>query len=66
MLWDYNKKDLEKTKSGRLFLLERMINYGLYRSDKDKVKLSAVKKNWKKLKLTPPKKRLFKFLIWGK
>ena len=27
-LWDYDEKKLKKTKQGRLFLLERMINYG--------------------------------------
>lgn len=66
MLWDYDKKKIEKTKSGRLLILERQINYGLYPSSKDKVRLSDVKKNWRKLKLTSPKRRLFKFLIWGK
>jgi len=25
--WDYDKKELEKTEKGRIFILERMINY---------------------------------------
>lgn len=66
LVWDYNIKDLKKSKQGRLLLLERQINYGIYPSDKEKISLSAVKKNWKKLHLDPGRKRLFELLIWEK
>lgn len=63
-IWDYDINELKKTKSGRLLILERMINYG---PDKgEKISLSEVKKNWNKLDLDPRKKRLFELLIWGK
>lgn len=65
-IWDYNVNQLKKTKSGRLLMLERKINYGMFLSDKDKIKLSEVKKNWDKLNLDPDRKTLFEFLIWGK
>ncbi len=63
MLWDYNVGDLKRTKSGRIKILERMINYG---PGKEKIKLSEVKTNWSKLNLFPLSKRLFELLIWGK
>ena len=60
-LWDYDKKELEKTESGRIFILERMINYG---PDKgEKISLSKVKKYWDKLNLFSEPKRLFESLI---
>lgn len=62
-LWDYDRKTLEKTASGRLLILERLINYG---PGEEKIKLSEVKKNWDKLQLLPTRKRLFELLIWGK
>ena len=62
-LWDYDKKELEKTEQGRIFILERKINYG---PDGEKVKLSEVKKYWKKLHLFRLQKMLFELLIWGK
>lgn len=62
-LWDYDRKTLEKSASGRLLILERLINYG---PGKEKIKLSEVKKNWDKLQLLPTRKRLFELLIWGK
>lgn len=63
-LWDYDYNELKKTKSGRLLILERMINYG---PDKgEKIDLSEVKKNWKNLHLDPLNKRLMELLIWGK
>lgn len=65
-VWDYDINQLKKTESGRLLMLERQINYGMFLSDKDKIKLSEVKKNWDKLNLDPDRKKLFKFLIWGK
>lgn len=65
-LWDYNKEKLKKTESGRLKILERMINYGVDRGEK--IKISEVKANWNNLKgkLDPKKKRLFEHLIWKK
>lgn len=63
-LWDYDYDELKKTKSGRLLILERMINYG---PDKgEKISLSEVKKNWKNLHLEPLRKRMMELLIWGK
>lgn len=65
-IWDYDINKLKKTKSGKLMILERMINYGVYPSDKEKIPLKEVKKNWHKLHLDPLKKGLMEFLIWGK
>lgn len=65
-LWDYDEKELKKTEKGRIFILERMINYGVYPSDKEKIKLSEVKKYWHRLKIEPRRRKLFKLLIWGK
>lgn len=62
-LWDYDKEDLEKTEKGRIFILERKINYG---PGKEKIKLSEVKKYWDKLELFPLSKRLMELLLWGK
>lgn len=63
-MWDYDIKKLKKTKSGRLLILERMINYG---PDKgEKIPLRQVKENWAKLHLDPLKKKLMEFLIWGR
>lgn len=33
-IWDYDIKELKKTKSGRLLILERMINYGPDKGEK--------------------------------
>ena len=66
MVWDYDIKKLRKSKLGRLLLLERQINYGVYSSDKEKISLNKVKKNWTKLKIEPRRRRLFELLIWGK
>jgi len=63
-LWDYDKKELEKTEKGRIFILERMINYGPGKGEK--IKLADVKKYWNKLNLNFLAKRLFELLIWGK
>lgn len=65
-VWDYDVGKLKKSKKGRLLLLERQINYGIYPSDKEKISLSEVKKNWSKLNLDSSRKRFFEFLIWGK
>lgn len=62
-LWDYNKKELEKSENGRVLLLERMINYG---PGKEKIKLTEVKKHWDKLHLAPLRKRFLELLIWEK
>ncbi len=62
-LWDYDRKTLQKSKSGKMLLLERMINYG---PGKEKIKLSEVKKYWDKLHLFKLQKRLLELLIWGK
>lgn len=63
-IWDYDIEELKKTESGRLLILERMINYGP--SKGEKISLSEVKKNWDKLHLDPLKKKLMELLIWGK
>jgi hypothetical protein len=38
-LWDYDEKELKKTEKGRIFILERMLNYG---PGGKKIKLSQV------------------------
>lgn len=65
-VWDYDEKELKKTEKGRILLLERMINYGVYMSDKEKIDLKEVKKYWNKLNIDLKRRRLFKFLIWEK
>lgn len=65
-IWDYDKKELEKSEQGRILLLERQINYGIYLSDKEKIKLSEVKKYWNKLNLEPRRRKLFELFLWGK
>ncbi|MBI4029021.1 MAG: hypothetical protein HY376_01525 [Candidatus Blackburnbacteria bacterium] len=62
-LWDYDRKELEKTEQGRVLILERMINYG---PGEEKIKLADVKKYWNELNLFPQTKRLMELLIWGK
>lgn len=61
-LWDYNEEELKKTEAGRIFILERMINYG---PGKKKIKLDDVKKYWDRLDLYPEKKHLLEYVIWG-
>lgn len=63
-LWDYDRKTLEKTERGRIFILERMINYGPGKGEK--INLAMAKKYWDKLDLFPIRKRLLELLIWGK
>ena len=65
-IWDYDIKQLKRSKTGQLLILERQINYGIYTSDKEKISLRDVKKNWQNLNLEPNRKRLFELLIWGK
>ncbi len=63
-IWDYDINKLKKTKSGRLLILERMINYG---PDKgERINLPEVRENWDSLHLDPLKKRLMELLIWDK
>ena len=63
-LWDYDRKTLEKSENGRIFILERMINYGP--GKREKISLALVKKYWDRLNLFTLQKRLFELLIWGK
>lgn len=65
-VWDYDIKTLKKSERGRLLLLERQINYGVYLSDKEKIKLSEVKQYWNKLEIEPKRRRLLELLIWKK
>ena len=65
-VWDYDIKTLKKSKRGRLLLLERQINYGIYTSDKEKIKLSEVKKYWNQLQIETKRRRLLELLIWNK
>ncbi|MBI2616742.1 hypothetical protein HYW55_01250 [Candidatus Gottesmanbacteria bacterium] len=64
MVWDYDEAKLKRTKAGKIFLLERSINYG--QRSRKKIQLREVKKYWDKLHLFPLQKRLFELFIWGK
>ena len=64
-LWDYDIEKLKKSKKGRLLILERQINYGIYPSDKEKIDLIKVKKNWNELNIDSDRRKLLKYLIWG-
>ena len=66
LVWDYDIKKLKKSKRGRLLLLERQINYGIYPTDKEKIDLKAVKNNWEILNIDPNRRRLLELMIWGK
>ncbi|MEK7521540.1 MAG: hypothetical protein AAB599_01925 [Patescibacteria group bacterium] len=63
-IWDYDRKELEKTEQGRILILERTINYGPEKGEK--IKLADVKKYWDKLNLFLERKQLMELLIWGK
>lgn len=63
-VWDYDKKELEKSKQGKILLLERDINYGPEKGEK--INLNSVKRYWKKLDLIPRRRLLLELLIWGK
>ena len=63
-IWDYDEKELKKTKTGRILLLERMINFGPKKGEK--IPLQDVKKYWDKINLFPSHRRLMELLIWGK
>jgi len=62
-IWDYDSEELKKTESGRIKILERMINYG---PGDEKIKKTDVKKYWDKLHLEPRSRRLLELLIWGR
>jgi len=47
-------------------LLERLINFGVYRKDKKKIRLSDVKRYWYDLSLEPKRRRVLSFFLWGK
>ena len=64
-IWDYDINELKKTEQGRILILERMINYGTYLSDKEKISLGAVRKYWDKLKLEPKRRRFLELLLWN-
>jgi hypothetical protein len=64
LVWDYDRKELERTEAGRLLLLERLINFGP--QGKEKIPLSEVRKNWRKLNVFPKRRKLLKLLIWGR
>ena len=64
LVWDYHVNDLKKSAKGKILLLERAINYGPGKGNK--ISLSEVKKNWGKLNLFYPQRKLFELLIWGK
>lgn len=64
LLWDYDKKKLQKTAQGRRLILERMINYGP--GKREKIKLSEVKRQWKQLQLNINPRKIMELLIWGK
>ena len=60
-VWDYNTEELNKIESGRIFLLERQINFG---QDKGtKIDLSQVRKYWDTLKLIPKRKKLLEMYL---
>jgi len=63
-LWDYDYNELKKTESGRIKILERMINYGP--EEGEKIPLNLVKKYWDKLDLYHNRKLLLELLLWGK
>jgi len=61
-LWDYDEKELSKTETGRIKILERKINYGT--KNKERIKKAEVKKYWNKLNLFPLQRRLFELILW--
>lgn len=65
LIWDYDEKELQKTESGRIKILERLINYGPTKKG-EKIPLHLVKKYWHRLNLHPLAMRLCELLIWGK
>ncbi len=66
LVWDYDIKVLKKSKRGRLLLLERQINYGVYPGEDEKIRLADVRENWNRLQIEPHRRRLFELLLWEK
>jgi hypothetical protein len=64
-IWDYDIKELRKTENGRKLILERLINYGVYPSSKEKISIKEVKKYWNDLEIDSDRRRFLKFIIWG-
>lgn len=64
-LWDYDEKELKKTESGRIRILERIINYGPTKKG-EKINLELVKQYWNKLDLYLSRRLLLELLLWGK
>jgi len=48
-LWDFDRKELEKTESGKALILERTINYGRNRGDI--IRKQDVLKYWDQMNL---------------
>jgi len=65
-LWDYDQKKLEKSKEGKIKIVERMINFGIYLSDKKKLPVKLIKKYWSKLKIDPSRRKFLNFILWEK
>jgi len=65
-LWDYDQKKLEKSKEGKIKIIERMINFGIYPSDKKKLPVKLIKKYWSKLKIDPSRRKFLNFILWEK
>ena len=63
-LWDFDRKELEKTESGKALILERMINYGRNRGDI--IRRQDVLKYWDQMNLFPQQKQLFEMTLWDK
>lgn len=62
-IWDYDEKILNKSKKGTILLLERLINYGIFRNDNKKIPLKKVKKYWNVLSIEPKRKKLLQRLL---
>lgn len=65
-VWDYDAEELKKSSRGKLLLLERKINGGVYLSDEERISLKDVRENWDRLQIDPAKRRVLEMLIWGK
>jgi len=65
-MWDYDENKLKKIESGRVKILERLINFGVYLKNKEKLPITDIKKYWSVLKIDPDKKKFLKFIIWAK
>ena len=65
-VWDYDINELKKSEAGRIKILERQINYGIYPSSREKIRIEDVKKYWKRLDIDSDRRKFLKLLIWGK